>query len=197
VQRITRYPLLIRQILSHTPQDPESEFIAVQRSLEEVENITGAVNESVRAAEGDERLRVLSEDLWIGGEGWVPFCYLALAIPIPAHTYHVIFFSNWLLFLSYSFFRSLSLEMSCPLELGRVRVIEIGVRTRRRDGHGLMNSRLDLTAPTAYQGPRTLLKEGTVTKSKSGRKLTMVLCNDIIVLVESRNLYRMVCSFLP
>jgi hypothetical protein len=51
-----------------------------------------------------------------------------------------------------------------------------------------------LTAPTAYQGPRTLLKEGPVTKSKSGRKLTMVLCNDIIVLVESRNLYRMVCS---
>jgi hypothetical protein len=69
VQRITRYPLLIRQILTHTPQDPESEFISVQRSLEEVENITGAVNESVRAAEGDERLRVLSEDLWIGGEG--------------------------------------------------------------------------------------------------------------------------------
>ena len=69
MQRITRYPLLIRQILSHTPQDPESEFIAVQRSLEEVEGITGAVNESVRAAEGDERLRVLSEDLWIGGEG--------------------------------------------------------------------------------------------------------------------------------
>ena len=57
-----------------------------------------------------------------------------------------------------------------------------------------MNSRLDLTAPTAYQGPRTLLKEGPVTKSKSGRKLTMVLCNDIIVLVESRNLYRMVSS---
>jgi hypothetical protein len=63
----------------------------------------------------------------------------------------------------------------------------------------LMSSRLDLTAPTAYQGPRTLIKEGPVTKSKSGRKLTMVLCNDIIVLVESRNLYRMVSpvSLLP
>ena len=60
-----------------------------------------------------------------------------------------------------------------------------------------MNRRLDLTAPTAYQGPRTLLKEGPVTKSKSGRKLTMVLCNDIIVLVESRNLYRMVCPRIP
>jgi len=69
VQRITRYPLLIRQILHHTSPDPESEFMAVQRSLEEVESITAGVNESVRAAEGDERLRVLSEDLWIGGEG--------------------------------------------------------------------------------------------------------------------------------
>jgi hypothetical protein len=69
VQRITRYPLLIRQILNYTPPDPESEFMAVQRSLEEVESITAAVNESVRDAEGDERLRVLSEDLWIGAEG--------------------------------------------------------------------------------------------------------------------------------
>ena len=67
---------------------------------------------------------------------------------------------------------------------------------RRCNDHGLTSSRLDLTAPTAYQGPRTLLKEGTVTKSKSGRKLTMVLCNDIIVLVESRNLYRMVRLYL-
>jgi len=53
-------------------------------------------------------------------------------------------------------------------------------------------SRLDLTAPTAYQGPRKLIKEGVVTKSKSGRKLTLVLCNDILVLIDSRNLYRMV-----
>lgn len=52
--------------------------------------------------------------------------------------------------------------------------------------------RLDLTAPTAYQGTRKLLKEGHVSKAKSGRKLTMVLCNDILVLIESKNLYRMV-----
>jgi hypothetical protein len=56
----------------------------------------------------------------------------------------------------------------------------------------LTRSRLDLTAPTAYQGPRRLIKEGTVMKSKSGRKLTLVLCNDILVLIDSRNLYRMV-----
>jgi hypothetical protein len=53
-------------------------------------------------------------------------------------------------------------------------------------------SRLDLTAPTQYQGARELIKEGVVTKAKSGRKLTLVLCNDILVLIESRNLYRMV-----
>lgn len=54
------------------------------------------------------------------------------------------------------------------------------------------SSRLDLTQNTAYMGPRRLLKEGSVTKAKSGRKLQLVLCNDIIVLLESRNLYRMV-----
>ena len=45
-------------------------------------------------------------------------------------------------------------------------------------------------------GPRHLLKEGFVTKAKSGRKLQLVLCNDIIVLLESRNLYRMVGRLL-
>lgn len=56
-------------------------------------------------------------------------------------------------------------------------------------------SRLDLTAPTASQGPRRLIKEGTVLKAKSGRKLTLVLCNDILVLVEDGGLYRMVRRF--
>ena len=31
-----------------------------------------------------------------------------------------------------------------------------------------------------------------MTKAKSGRKLNMVLCNDIIVLIDDGNLYRMV-----
>jgi hypothetical protein len=61
----------------------------------------------------------------------------------------------------------------------------------------IMASRLDLTAPTQYQGPRQLLKEGPVVKTKSGRKLTLVLCNDILVLIDSRNLYRMVSSPPP
>jgi len=144
VQRITRYPLLLRQILAYT--SPDQDMATVQSALNEAEGIIGAINESVRDAEGDERLRVLSEDLWIGGEGYV---LSSLLRPEP----------RWFL-------------IWCVL----------------------IARRLDLTAPTAYQGPRKLLKEGSVTKSKSGRKLTMVLCNDIIVLVESRNLYRMVRS---
>jgi len=39
------------------------------------------------------------------------------------------------------------------------------------------------------------LKEDQVMKAKSGRKLILVLCNDVLVLIESRNLYRMVSGF--
>ena len=67
VQRITRYPLLLRQILNYTGEDQD--FQSIQNALNETENIVSAINESVREAEGAERLRVLSEDLWIGGEG--------------------------------------------------------------------------------------------------------------------------------
>lgn len=118
MQRITRYPLLLRQIAQYT--EPDQDLYAVQAALDRVESIVANINESIREVENHERLRVLSEDLWVGGEG-----------------------------------------------------------------------RIDLTAPTQYQGPRRLLKEGIVTKSKSGKKLTMVLCNDILILIESRNLYRM------
>ncbi|KAK4688172.1 actin cytoskeleton-regulatory complex protein PAN1, partial [Tremellales sp. Uapishka_1] len=106
------------QITHYT--EPDQDLASITESLRTTESIVASVNESVREAESQERLRVLSEDLWIGGEG-----------------------------------------------------------------------RLDLTAPTAYQGPRRLLKEGPINKAKSGKKLVLVLCNDILVLVESRNLYRM------
>ena len=67
MQRITRYPLLIRQILQYT--SPDQDLPKVQNALSEVEGITAGINEGIRDVEGDERLRVLSEDLWIGGEG--------------------------------------------------------------------------------------------------------------------------------
>ena len=34
-------------------------------------------------------------------------------------------------------------------------------------------------------------------KAKSGRRLAMVLCTDVLVLIEERNLYRMVSVSLP
>ncbi|KAF9228917.1 hypothetical protein BS17DRAFT_772724 [Gyrodon lividus] len=52
--------------------------------------------------------------------------------------------------------------------------------------------RLDLTAPTRHLGARRLLKEGPLNKAKSGRKLRAVLCNDILVLMDEaeKGLYR-------
>jgi len=67
VQRITRYPLLLKQIIHYT--EPDQDLHSVTSALRTVEEIVGRINESVREAEGLDRLRVLSEDLWIGGEG--------------------------------------------------------------------------------------------------------------------------------
>jgi hypothetical protein len=52
--------------------------------------------------------------------------------------------------------------------------------------------RLDLTAPTRHLGPRKLLKEGVLSKAKSGRKLRLFLCSDILVLTHEsgKGLYR-------
>jgi actin cytoskeleton-regulatory complex protein PAN1 len=75
----------------------------------------------------------------------------------------------------------------------RVCILDHGISTAN-----CILSRLDLTAPTRNMGPRKLLKEGTLLKSKSGRKLHAYLCSDILVLtdISMKNLYRMVCLFL-
>ena len=58
--------------------------------------------------------------------------------------------------------------------------------------HGVR--RLDLTVPTRYMGPRKLLKQGTLWKAKSRRKLYAFLCSDILVLTDEsmKTLYRLV-----
>jgi hypothetical protein len=119
VQRVTRYPLLLRQVLNYTQADQDQAQLEVALGI--AQDMVTRINERVREAEATDRLRTLSEQLWVGGEG-----------------------------------------------------------------------RIDLTAPTAYQGPRKLLKEGSVSKAKSGRRLQMVLCNDIVILIEDERLYRMV-----
>ena len=58
----------------------------------------------------------------------------------------------------------------------------------------VLRRRLDLTAPTRHLGHRKLLREGLLNKAKSGRKLRLFLCNDILLLTEEhgKTLYRMV-----
>ncbi|CCM04566.1 uncharacterized protein FIBRA_06747 [Fibroporia radiculosa] len=64
MQRITRYPLLIRQILHYTESTDDRHFI--ERSLEGAEKILDHINESIREVEGRERLKTISKDLWVG-----------------------------------------------------------------------------------------------------------------------------------
>ncbi|KAI0027714.1 hypothetical protein K488DRAFT_60641, partial [Vararia minispora EC-137] len=118
MQRITRYPLLIKQILHYTEPDEDSK--RTEHALHTAEKILGHINEEIRSQENRERLKELSQDLWIG------------------------------------------------------------------------NGRLDLTAPTRTLGERKLLKEGVLAKTKSGRKLRTVLCNDILILTDeqAKTLYR-------
>ncbi|KIK17887.1 hypothetical protein PISMIDRAFT_684848 [Pisolithus microcarpus 441] len=139
MQRLTRYPLLIRQILQYT--DPptstpdlsvaprltlslpteHAEHESIANSLACAERILEEVNETIRDREGRERLGEVSEELRIGKD------------------------------------------------------------------------RLDLTLPTHHLGPRRLLKEGVLAKAKSGRKLRVLLCSDILLLLnesESGGLYR-------
>jgi hypothetical protein len=64
VQRITRYPLLIKQILQYTELDQDRE--PTERALHTAERILDTINEAIREREGRDRLKALSQDLWIG-----------------------------------------------------------------------------------------------------------------------------------
>jgi len=95
VQRLTRYPLLIRQILQYT-DSPETtsenppkitlqlpgdadERRDISAALEAAEKILKHVNESIREQEGRERLSEISKDLWIG-QGCVVSCLLLVLL---------------------------------------------------------------------------------------------------------------------
>ena len=64
MQRITRYPLLIKQILQYTELDQDRE--PTERALYTAERILDTINEAIREREGRDRLKALSQDLWIG-----------------------------------------------------------------------------------------------------------------------------------
>ncbi|KIK11530.1 hypothetical protein PISMIDRAFT_690303 [Pisolithus microcarpus 441] len=143
MQRLTRYPLLIRQNLQYTdpptptpdlPMAPRltlslpterAERESIANSLACAERILEEVNETIRDREGRERLGEVSEELRIGKD------------------------------------------------------------------------RLNLTLMTHHLGPRRLLKEGVLAKAKSERKLRVLLCSDILLLLnesESGGLYRVANS---
>lgn len=69
VQRITRYPLLLRQIVQYTTQ--EQDLADVQRALQWAETTVSGINEVVRENETKQRLKDLSDDAWIGPNQWV------------------------------------------------------------------------------------------------------------------------------
>lgn len=123
MQRLTRYPLLLNQILKYTPQD-HIDYPFITQGIRVAETILGDTNERIRDAESRERLKTLSQTLYIGDE-----------------------------------------------------------------------ARVDLTKPTRCQGHRKIIKEETLlkAKSKTGRKLTLVLCNDLLLILDGRDggLYRM------
>jgi actin cytoskeleton-regulatory complex protein PAN1 len=64
VQRITRYPLLIRQILQYTQHG--NDRVLIETALLAAESVLEAINESIRDQEGNDRLRELSKTLWVG-----------------------------------------------------------------------------------------------------------------------------------
>ncbi|KAI0294656.1 hypothetical protein B0F90DRAFT_1755296 [Multifurca ochricompacta] len=64
MQRITRYPLLIKQILNYTEPDQDRELI--EGALQAAERILGNINEAIREQESRVRLKELSQDLWVG-----------------------------------------------------------------------------------------------------------------------------------
>lgn len=63
MQRITRYPLLIKQILHYSEAADERKLI--ESSLDISEKLLNHINETIREQEGYERLRQLSH-IWIG-----------------------------------------------------------------------------------------------------------------------------------
>ncbi|KAF7359085.1 Actin cytoskeleton-regulatory complex protein [Mycena sanguinolenta] len=64
MQRVTRYPLLLKQILHYT--EPGEEHKAIQKSVTISEKILDHINESIRDQEGRETLKRISQNLWIG-----------------------------------------------------------------------------------------------------------------------------------
>lgn len=126
MQRLTRYPLLLAQILRYTPHE-HVDSVKIESAKHTAESILAKTNEAIRENEDLSALAKLSENLWLGDQ-----------------------------------------------------------------------VRLDLTKPFADGGRadvkrhRRVLRDEVVTKSKSGRKLRLVLTTDLLLVLHAQDssLYR-------
>ncbi|KAI0668336.1 hypothetical protein C8Q78DRAFT_1173775 [Trametes maxima] len=64
MQRITRYPLLFKQIIHYT--DAGDDRGQIEQARQMAESVLGHINETIREQEGRERLKEVSRDLWVG-----------------------------------------------------------------------------------------------------------------------------------
>jgi hypothetical protein len=120
MQRLTRYPLLISQIVRYTVQEEtdEKEWKDLHSAMSSSQRLLDTVNEAIRMRESTEKLQAISNNLSRG------------------------------------------------------------------------EVKLDLTKPTRWMGQRTILREEVLTKQKSGRKVEVVLCSDLLLLLSGDRLYR-------
>ncbi|KAF9984357.1 actin organization and endocytosis protein [Modicella reniformis] len=110
LQRITRYPLLIKKILEYTDND-HIDHLLLSEALLSAEGFLDRINETIRSSESMQRLE----------------------------------------------------DIQCKMPASDI-------------SEGLM-----LTSETKYLGQRQLLYEGQLRKAKSGRKLHVYLCNDLLL----------------
>ncbi|KAG0251026.1 Intersectin 1 (SH3 domain protein) [Mortierella polycephala] len=111
LQRITRYPLLIKKILKSTDED-HIDYLLLSEALVSAETFLDRINESIRSGETKQKLE--------------------------------------------------EIQRKMPL--------------------GDMAEGLVLTSETKHLGQRQILLEGNLRKAKSGRKLYVYLCNDLVLL---------------
>ncbi|PWN31681.1 Dbl homology domain-containing protein [Meira miltonrushii] len=124
MQRLTRYPLLIGQILRYTNEedaDPQ-EYKSLRNAMANAQSLLDTTNESIRQRQSDERLVELTEKINASSAG----------------------------------------------------------------ENGTSQVKLDLTHKTRWMGPRRILREEVLIKQKSGRRLSVILCNDLVILLSGR-----------
>lgn len=125
MQRLTRYPLLIGQILRYTNEedaDPE-EYKSLRNAMSNAQSLLDTTNESIRQRQSDERLIDLTEKINASSAA---------------------------------------------------------------SQNGTNQVKLDLTQKTRWMGERKILREEILIKQKSGRKITVILCNDLVILLSGR-----------